>query len=102
MITKQSTRLDRQLGEFDRALVIATYFGFLPIAAPKITKRDMELTRSCGEHPHYDAMEKASIIRTYLEEDFASLPHPIALVYEKPASRKKFGSHALHFIGSPS
>ncbi|MDO8471278.1 MAG: His/Gly/Thr/Pro-type tRNA ligase C-terminal domain-containing protein [bacterium] len=88
--------------EFDRALVTASYFGFLPIAAPKITKHDIELTRSCGDHPHYDATEKASVIRTYLEEDFASLPQPIALVYEKPASRKRFGSYALHFIGSPS
>lgn len=102
MTSKQSTRLDRQLDEFDKALVIATYFGFLPITAPKITRQDIELTRSCGDHPHYDAVEKASVIRTYLEEDFASLPHPLALVYEKPASRKKFGSYALHFIGSPS
>ncbi|MDZ4206093.1 MAG: His/Gly/Thr/Pro-type tRNA ligase C-terminal domain-containing protein [Patescibacteria group bacterium] len=88
--------------EFDRALVTASYFGFRPIIAPKITKRDIELTRNCGNYPHYDATEKASIIRTYLEEDFASLPHPIALVYEKLASRKRFGSYALHFIGSSS
>ena len=88
--------------EFDRAIVTASYFGFLPITAPKITKHDIELTRSCGDYPHYDATEKASVIRTYLEEDFASRPHPIALVYEKPASRKRFGSYALHFIGSPS
>ncbi|MDO8569190.1 MAG: His/Gly/Thr/Pro-type tRNA ligase C-terminal domain-containing protein [bacterium] len=102
MISTQSTRLGRQLGEFDRTLVIATYFGFIPIIAPKITKHDIELTRNCGNHPHYDAVEKASIIRTYLEEDFASLPHPIALVYEKPVSRKRFGNYALHFIGSLS
>ena len=88
--------------EFDRALVVASYFGFRPITAPKITKRDIELTRNCGDHPHYDAAEKVSIIRTYLEENFASLPHPIALVYEKPVSRKRFGSYALHFIGSSS
>ena len=88
--------------EFDRALVVATYFGFLPIAAPKITKRDIELTKNCGNHPHYDATEKIAMMRTYLEENFASLPHPMALVYKKPASRKKFGDHALHFIGSPS
>ncbi|MEX2013307.1 MAG: His/Gly/Thr/Pro-type tRNA ligase C-terminal domain-containing protein [Parcubacteria group bacterium] len=102
MTTKQSPRLNRQLGEFDRAIVIATYFGFLPIIAPKITKQDIELTRSFIDHPHYDAIEKASVMRTYLEEDFASLPHPLALVYEKPASRKRFGNYALHFIGSPS
>lgn len=94
--------MNKQLDKFDRAIVIATYFGFLPIIAPKITRRDIELTKNCGNHPHYDAIEKASIIRMYLEEDFASLPHPIALVYEKPVSRKRFGTYALHFIGSPS
>ena len=88
--------------ELDRALVIASYFGFRPILAPKITKHDIELTRHCGNYLHYDAPEKVSMIRTYLEEDFASLPHPIALVYEKSASRKRFGNYALHFIGSSS
>jgi len=88
--------------EFDRILIIASYFGFRPIIAPKITKRDVELTRNCGDYPHYDAVEKASMIRTYLEEGFASLPHPFALVYAKSASRKRFGGYALHFIGSPS
>ena len=88
--------------ELDRALVIASYFGFRPISAPKITKHDVELTRHCGNYLHYDAPEKVSMIRTYLEEDFASLPHPIALVYEKSASRKRFGNYALHFIGSSS
>ncbi|MDO8590323.1 MAG: His/Gly/Thr/Pro-type tRNA ligase C-terminal domain-containing protein [bacterium] len=88
--------------EFDRALVTAAYFGFRPIIAPKITRHDIELTRICGEYPHYDAIEKAAVIRTYLEQDFASLPHPIALVYEKPAAKKRLGGYALHFIGSSS
>ena len=99
---KQSTLLDRQLSEFDRALVIATYFGFFPINAPRINKHDIELTKDCAEHPHYDATEKVSVIRTYLEQNFASLPHPLALIYKKPATRKKFGGYALHFIGSTS
>ena len=93
---------DRQLSGFDRTLVTATYFGFLPITAPKITRHDIELAKNCGDHPHYDAIEKAAIIRTYLEQNFASLPHPLALVYKKPAFRKMVGGHTLHFIGSPS
>ena len=88
--------------EFDKALVVATYFGFRPITAPKITKHDIELTRTCGDYPHYDAIEKASVIRTYLEQNLASLPHPLALVYKKPVSRKRPGGHTLHFIGSLS
>ncbi|MBI2065863.1 MAG: hypothetical protein HYT68_02235 [Candidatus Zambryskibacteria bacterium] len=95
-------QLNRQLNEFDKALVVATHFGFLPITAPKITERDIELTKNCGNHPHYDASEKLAVIRMYLEQNFASLPHPIALVYKKPISRKKFGDYALHLIGSTS
>lgn len=102
MILKQIIRTDMQLKEFDKALVIATYFGFLPIRAPKIAENDFELIKCCGEHPHYDAVDKAAVIRMYLEQNFSSLPHPISLIYKKPASRKKFGGYALHFIGSAS
>ena len=90
------------MSEFDKTLVVATYFGFLPIKAPKIIKHDIELTQNCGDFPHYNATEKAAVIRIYLEHNFASLPHPLALVYKKPASKKKFGTHALHLIDSPS
>lgn len=88
--------------EFDRTLVIATYFGFRPILAPKITRHDIELTKNCGDYPHYDAVEKASVMRTYLDGNLASLPHPLAIVYKKSALRKKLGGYTLHFIGSPS
>lgn len=98
----QITRTDKKIGEFDRAHVIATYFGFVPVAAPKITKEDIELVRECGEHPHYDAVEKAALMRAYIGKNLSSEPHPLAWVYKKPASRKKFGGHALHFIGSAS
>src|SRR3990167_10875005 len=99
---KQLTQLDRQLNEFDRAIVVATYFGFLPIAAPKISKNDIELSKHCGNHPHYDATEKMAVIRTYLEQNLASLPHPLALIYKKPAVKKRVGGYSLHFIGSNS
>ncbi|MEK7176884.1 MAG: His/Gly/Thr/Pro-type tRNA ligase C-terminal domain-containing protein [Patescibacteria group bacterium] len=91
-----------KLTEFDRALVIASYFGFMPVVAPKITKNDIELTRNCGDHPHYDATEKMAVMRSYMEQNLPSTTGPAALIYERPASRKKFGSHALHFIGSVS
>src|SRR3989344_4067591 len=102
MILKTNNRPGKQLKEFDRALIAATYFGFLPVSAPKITKQDFDLTQGYNEHPHYDAIEKVALIRTYLEENLASLPHPLALIYKKPISRKKFGTHGLHFIGSVS
>ena len=102
MITKTNSQTSRQLKEFDRAIMVGTYFGFMPVMAPKITQSDIDLSRSCMDHPHYDAVEKVALIRTYLERNLASLPHPLALAYKKPVSRKKYGSHALHFIGSPS
>src|SRR3989338_8455291 len=92
---KQGVQLDRQLNEFDRAIVIATYFGFSPISAPKITRKDMEVSEDCGNYPDYDAVEKTAFIRMYLEQNLSSLPHPLAVIYKKPVSRKKFGSHAL-------
>lgn len=97
---KQSMLPAGELSELDRTLMVAAYFGFRPIKAPKITERDIELTRNCEDHPHYDAVEKAAVIRMYLEQNLASLPHPLALVYKKPVSRKRFGTHALHLIGS--
>ena len=99
---KLSNRPARELDRYDKALVIATYFGFRPVTAPKITKQDIELTRDCGDYPHYDAVEKAAVIRTYLEQNLASLPHPLALIYKRPILRKSLGGHTLHFIGSPS
>ncbi len=99
-MSKRGVQLDRQLSEFDRSIIIATYFGFSPISAPKITKRDIELTEDCGGYPDYDAVEKTAFIRMYLEQNLSSLPHPLAVIYKKPLSRKRFGSHALHFVGS--
>jgi len=100
MISKQTRRLDRQLNKFDRPIVVATYFGFVPIKAPRISKQDIELVKHCGNYPHYDASEKTSVIRTYLEQDLASLSHPLALIYKKTSSGKGLGGYALHFIGS--
>ncbi|MDO8565267.1 MAG: His/Gly/Thr/Pro-type tRNA ligase C-terminal domain-containing protein [bacterium] len=90
------------LSEFDKTLVAATYFGFMPIAAPRITEVDLEVTRHCALHPHYDAAERAALIRTYLDHNFASLPHPLAVVYKKSVVKKRLGGYSLHFIGATS
>lgn len=102
---KEATRPAWILNEFDKPLVTASYFGFTPISHPKITDTDLEAVRHCAEHPHYDAVEKAALIRHYLEHDFAALPHPLALAYRLGGSRRKLpspGGYSLHFIGSPS
>lgn len=88
------------LSEYERPLVTATYFGFTPIAAPKISEADFQSVCHCFDHPHYDAAEKAALIRNYIEHNFAALPHPLALIYRKPAVKKRLPGYALHFIGS--
>ncbi len=100
MFTKEK-KLAWQINEFDKALITASYFGFIPIATPKITPVDLESVTHCASHPHFDAVEKAALIRTYLKENFADLPHPLALAYRKAGNRKKPG-YNLHFIGCPS
>lgn len=102
MTQKLETRPKWSLNEFDKSLVTATYFGFMPVAPPRISQEDIELVRYCGEYAHYDAAEKAALIRSYLEQNLASLPHPLAIAYKKPPARKRTGGYALHFIGSPS
>ena len=99
-MSKRNSYEKAGLAEFDRALVIANYFGFVPTPPPKITRRDLDLVSTFSDHPHYDTSEKMAVLRNYMEATTASLYHPSAFVYEKPISRRKFGSHALHFIGS--
>lgn len=89
-----------QLSEYDKSLIAASYFGFMPIAAPKITPEDLGMVEHCLPHPHYDASEKAALIRTYLKEEMANLPHPLALAYRRGGAKRK--GYSLHFIGSHS
>lgn len=96
------------LPEYDRPFVTGSYFGFIPMPTPKILDKDIEAVISCGEHPHYDAVERAAFIRTYIEQNFAELPHPLALIYRKGARKFKTsrtlapGGYTLHYIGAPS
>lgn len=90
-----------QVSEYDKPLITASYFGFIPIAAPKALPIDVEAVSHCAPHPHFDAVEKAALLRTYLKEDFASLPHPLALAYRKQGGKKGHG-YNLHFIGCQS
>ena len=99
---KQLTRPEKVLLEYERPLVVANYFGFSPIKAPKITEKDVLNAKHCTEHPHYDAVERASFIRTYIEENLAALPHPLAVSYKKFNVKKRPEGYSLHFVGSSS
>lgn len=86
--------------EFDKPLLTATHFGFLPIAAPKVSPEDLEAVSHCAAHPNFDAAERAALIRAYMNENMANLPHPLAVAYRRNAKRKP--GYSLHFIGTPS
>lgn len=99
MLTKEK-RPNWQLSEYDKSLIAASYFGFMPISAPKITPEDIGMVEHCLPHPHYDAAEKAALIRSYMREEMANLPHPLALAYRRGGAKRK--GYSLHFIGSQS
>ena len=99
---KQLTRPEKILNEYERPLVVANYFGFSPIKAPKITEKDVANAKHCIFHPHYDAIERASFIRTYIDENLSALPHPLAVSYKKINLKRKPDGYSLHFVGSPS
>src|SRR3990167_721808 len=104
MLPELAALTNRQTSEFDRALLTASHFGFMPIAAPRVTRQDLELTKQCGSHPLYDAAEKAALIRTYIEGNLSSLPHPLTLIYKR-TSRQVTSlnpGYGLHFIGTHS
>ncbi len=85
------------LRELDKIADIASFFGFLPIKTPEITKDDIskaalfrngDLKRKQDEDyilPQPE--EKIAILRTYLEHNMQALPHPLMLYYKKPLAR---------------
>jgi histidyl-tRNA synthetase len=87
------------LSEFDKPLFVASCFGFNPIKTPKVTDKDVEITNDCDNHPHYNAAEKAAFLRTYVERDLASTPHPLAFSYKLAGSSKKSTRYALEMVG---
>ncbi|OHA91941.1 MAG: hypothetical protein A3J09_00340 [Candidatus Zambryskibacteria bacterium RIFCSPLOWO2_02_FULL_51_21] len=99
---KEAAKPVWSLNEFDKPLLTASYFGFMPVAAPRISEADLEAVKHCGEHPYFDAAEKAALIRSYVDNNFASLSHPLALVYKRKAGRLPAGrqGYSLHFIGA--
>lgn len=97
-LPKEKTRPSWQSKEFDKPLLTANYFGFTPITAPRITASDEEATSHCLSPRHFDATEKAALIRTYLEGNISSLPHPLSLIYRRPRQ----AGYSLHLIGIPS
>ncbi len=84
--------------EFDKDLVLASYFGFIPVKTPHITKEDESGLRLIKDPYHElgytlkkfpfgaDLLEKIAILRTYNEWNLTNEPQPVLLAYRKPLS----------------
>ena len=84
----------------DKAFITASYFGFYSIDTPKIQKEDIENTKDCLRHPHFDASEKSAFIRKYIEDGLLSRPHPLGLIYKRSGGRNR--TYSLHSIDFPA
>jgi len=86
--------------EFEKPLVTASYFGFIPIEAPKISKEELALREEFGQHPHCDPAEHVAFIRSYIESGLSTEPHPISVSYKRCTPGRGADKYVLHFIGS--
>ena len=112
--TKKENRNQEQvplaLREIDKIAEIASFFGFIPIKTPEIKKEDViragSFKASEIKSPFSQQEEKAALLRTYDEQNMASLSHPLMLYYKKPLSgqgeRKKTSLYqcGLEIIGT--
>lgn len=85
--------------DFDKPLVTASYFGFVPVEAPKISREDLGLREELGEHPHFDPAEIAAFMKMYTNENLASEPHPLSLSYKRSTPGRGADKYLLHFVG---
>ena len=85
--------------EFEKPLVTASYFGFTPIEAPKISKEELVLRKEFGQFPLCDPTEQAAFIRSYIESNLSSEQHPLSLAYKRCTPGRGADKYVLHFIG---
>jgi histidyl-tRNA synthetase len=109
MSKTKTSRPHYLLKEFDKPLYLASHFGFIPIEAPRVTDKDRAMVEDCLDDELnkksvclYRASEKAAFLRTYVEKNFANLPHPLLLSYKKNETTKKKPDYYLHIVGNPS
>lgn len=88
------------LKDLDKPAQTSLYYGFTPIKTPQITKEDinkLSLVNECchttkkeGNAYFPPPEEKIAVLRTYMENNMANMPHPVMLYYKKP-----FGGQAV-------
>jgi len=106
------------LKDFDAQGEIATYFGFVPVKTPEISKDDIAKTKSfkeptAGLHlenssaPDFHELleEKISLLRMYFDEGINTQPQPVLFYYKKPfggnpSKREKEHQFGLEVLGT--
>lgn len=78
---------DRNLKEINEAGKIARFYGFRPIIAPTVEKRDFDLVKNFDESSY--PVEKSALLRIYFEEKMMSQPQPCMLYCERPFHNSK-------------
>ena len=103
----------------DKVGEIATYYGFLPMKSPSITKLDLDAAKDILEGDFVEdegdfharlplhAEEKIALIRTYHEQNLHNMPQPVMLYFKDPCrgSIKKADYHRyadLEILGTSS
>lgn len=96
MHKKASSMKSAQQKTTDEYSLIALHYGFSIIETPHITKEDIQKWNGFKDpliNPEYernkipfsfDIAEKASLLRSYVENRWDSLPHPLAYCFRKP------------------
>ncbi len=87
-----------QLKEFDKTLLTAAHYGFMPIHNPQITDRDLDIAKDYPDHPFYRAAEKAAFIRSYLENNSQEESSPRALAYRIPSPGRGARRYSLELV----
>ncbi|MDE2037952.1 MAG: ATP phosphoribosyltransferase regulatory subunit [Patescibacteria group bacterium] len=109
------------IDHLDKIGEVAMYYGFSPIKSPAISKADLDAAKGITDGDYIDdeteshgkmplrVEEKIALIRTYHEEDWASLTQPVCLYLKDPcrgigsAGAKKSPHHRyadLEIIGA--
>lgn len=96
MHKKASSTKNAQHKTTDEHNLIALHYGFSIIETPHITKDDLQKWNGFkdplinqdherSEIPFsFDVAEKAALLRSYVENRWDSLPHPLAFCFKKP------------------
>ena len=109
-IRKEKIERSYALKEFEKDLLIASYFGFTPVKTPEIIKDDVSKQRlvkdPLDEFGHnkenepfvFDTLEKTALLRTFYDWKWDTLPSPVLIAYKKPltgSEHKKSGNTTI-------